>query len=102
MKIPTDYVDGYESARRVDPELAWNYIRYMRIADSEADTFVEGLHALPPGEINRMIAGGRTGMRRPCVVPPRSSEFSSSSCQVGASRRVWRRGSGQIDRRGAS
>ena len=38
MNIPLCYVDGYEAARKVDPEMAETYIRYTTIGDSAAES----------------------------------------------------------------
>ncbi len=41
--IPACYVDGYEAARAVDPEMAERYIRYTTLGDPLADQAVEQL-----------------------------------------------------------
>ena len=43
MNIPSCYVDGYEAARIVDPELAELYIRYTTYGDPVADAAVAEL-----------------------------------------------------------
>ena len=43
MNIPSDYVEGYESARALDPEMASNYVAHTTIGDPEADELVERL-----------------------------------------------------------
>ncbi len=55
MKIPSDYIEGYEKARLLDPETASNYVAHTIIGDPEADYVIERLSELGPGESNRLI-----------------------------------------------
>ena len=57
LKIPSCYVDGYEAARRVDPELAETYIRHTTVGDPAADAVVEELAAIAaPKQVHGIIA----------------------------------------------
>ena len=57
LVIPSCYVDGYEAARKVDPELAETYIRHTTIGDPVADAVVEDLaRSAGPGEVHSLIA----------------------------------------------
>ena len=55
MEIPSDYADGYEDARTVDPDLASNYVAHAMIGDPEADAAVDELASLQPEEAARYI-----------------------------------------------
>ena len=55
--IPSCYVDGYEAARPVDPEMAERYIRYTTQGDPPADRAVEQLaKVVAPREVHSTIA----------------------------------------------
>ncbi len=58
MKIPSDYIEGYETARPLDPEMASNYVAHTTIADPEADYVVERLSSLRPEESWPLIEAG--------------------------------------------
>ena len=58
MKIPTDYVDGYERARAVNPELADRYLAHTVVGDPEADALMEELSALDPEQVYRFLQAG--------------------------------------------
>ena len=62
MQMPSDYEEGYERARLLDPDVASNYIAHTLIGDSEADALVEQLSALEPEEAHRLI---EIGMENP-------------------------------------
>ena len=55
MKVPTDYLAGYERARSVDRELADNYVAHTTIGDPEADAMVEDLWDLGQRDMGRLI-----------------------------------------------
>ena len=55
MRIPTDYLAGYERARSVDRELADNYIAYTTVGDPEADAMVEELWDLGQRDMGRLV-----------------------------------------------
>ncbi len=55
LTVPTDYEQGYERARLIDPDAASNYIRHTLIADPEADAFVAELYSRRPREVNRTL-----------------------------------------------
>ena len=55
LTVPTDYVEGYERARQIDPDMASNYIAHMLITDPPADAFVEQLYSRRPREINQTL-----------------------------------------------
>ena len=46
LKIPTDYVEGYEQARKINPTLADKYVEHTTIGDPEADEMIEELTGL--------------------------------------------------------
>ena len=57
MDIPSCYVDGYEAARKVHPELADMYIRYTTLGDPVADAVCTELaETADPGDVHRIIA----------------------------------------------
>ncbi len=58
LKIPEDYVPGYERARRIDPELADNYVAHTHIGDPVADAFIEALSDRSRTEAYRFIEAG--------------------------------------------
>ena len=58
MKIPSDYIEGYEAARSLDPEIASNYVAHTTIGDPEADYVVERLAPLGQEESRRLIRAG--------------------------------------------
>ena len=55
VKIPSDYVQPYDAARAVNPELADKYIAHTLIGDPEADALMEKLASLGQGESGRLI-----------------------------------------------
>ena len=58
MKIPTDYLSGYEIARTIEPDMASNYIAHMHIGDPQADKLIEHLHSLRSEQAARLIEAG--------------------------------------------
>ena len=58
MKIPSDYIQGYEAARLRDPETASNYVAHTTIGDPEADYVIERLAPLGQEESRRLIRAG--------------------------------------------
>lgn len=56
--IPSDYREGYQEARRVDPQMADRYVRHLHIGDPEADEMMEDLATLPAREARRLIIAG--------------------------------------------
>ena len=58
MKIPSDYVEGYEVARSLDPETASNYLAHTTIGDPEADYVIERLAPLGQEESRVLIRAG--------------------------------------------
>lgn len=56
--IPSDYAQGYQQARLVDPEMADRYLRHISIGDPEADAMMKDLGTLPAGEARRFIEAG--------------------------------------------
>ena len=58
LDIPSDYVEGYEAARALDPEAASNYIAHTMLGDPEADYVVERLSPLGQEESRRLIRAG--------------------------------------------
>ena len=50
MKIPSDYDVGYPKARKVDPEMADNYLAHTHIGDPVAEAMAEDLAELGPSK----------------------------------------------------
>ena len=48
--VPEIYVPGFEVARRIDPDLADNYVRHATIGDPLADAMVDDVSQLTPAE----------------------------------------------------
>lgn len=40
MKIPTDYLSGYEIARTIEPDMASKYIAHMHMGGLQADQLI--------------------------------------------------------------
>lgn len=57
LKIPTDYIAGYEKARRIDPEKAAKYVEHTTIGDPEADPVVDLLFSMRAAERSRVVQG---------------------------------------------
>ena len=55
LAIPSDYVEPYERARRVDPSRARNYIVHTMIADPVCDEMMAQLDAVPLRDADRFI-----------------------------------------------
>ena len=55
MKVPSDYVAGYEKARAIDPELADNYVAHTTLGDPVADALMEDLSTIGQRETGRLI-----------------------------------------------
>ena len=58
MIIPSDYAEGYEKARLVDPEMADAYVRHMHLGDPAADSMMGELAAIPAKDAHRFIEAG--------------------------------------------
>ncbi len=58
MKIPSDYISGYQKAQSVDEEVANNYIAHTNIGDPVMDALVEELASLPQDQVHRFIRAG--------------------------------------------
>ena len=56
IQIPSEYVEGYEKARALDPELADKYIEHLNIGDPAADVVVADLASFSRPEAARLIA----------------------------------------------
>ncbi len=61
MKIPTDYIPGYQQALALDPERASNYVAHTVIGDPLADEMAETLVAVGGRERNRFLQAGMDG-----------------------------------------
>jgi hypothetical protein len=46
VKIPSDYIEGYEKARLRDPELAARYVFHLFVGDPDADLLVDDMASL--------------------------------------------------------
>ena len=57
LRIPSDYIAGYEKARLVEPEIAANYIAHTTIGDPEADPVVDLLFSMSAAERTRLVQG---------------------------------------------
>ena len=55
LVVPSDYVESYERARRVDPERARNYIIHTMIADPVCDEMMVQLGEVPLRDADRFI-----------------------------------------------
>ena len=55
MNIPTDYIQGYEQARAVAPEIAGNYIAHTLIGDPLAEEMAADLEEFSPQFQNSLI-----------------------------------------------
>ena len=58
MRIPTDYMAGFEATRGQDAAEADNYLRHTTVGDPLADAAARALSELPPGEYERIIHAG--------------------------------------------
>ncbi len=58
LSMPSDYAQGFERTRRLDPEMADRYVRHTLIGDPEGDAVIEALHALPAAKSHRIIQAG--------------------------------------------
>ena len=56
-KVPSDYISGYEKARRIDPEMAANYIAHTTIGDPDADPVADLLFSMAAAERKRLLQG---------------------------------------------
>ena len=58
MTMPTDYVEGFEQARHVNPELAENYVAHTTIGDPDADAMMEELATIDADAGLRFLQAG--------------------------------------------
>ncbi|MXY72129.1 MAG: DUF2236 domain-containing protein, partial [Dehalococcoidia bacterium] len=58
MTMPTDYLDGYEQARAVNPDLAEKYVAHTTIGDPDADAMVDELATIDAEEGFRFLQAG--------------------------------------------
>ena len=58
MKIPTDYTEGYQEARAIDPIRAGNYVVHTTMGDPEADEMMAELAGLPQSETMQFFRAG--------------------------------------------
>lgn len=56
MEIPTDYTQGYEKARALEPDIASNYVAHTMIGDPVADAAIEELASLDRAEATLFIS----------------------------------------------
>ena len=59
--VPSDYVEGYEKARLVDPEMADRYVRHLQVGDPEADAMMADLASIRARDAHRFIEAGMDG-----------------------------------------
>ena len=55
LVIPSDYVESYERARRVDPVRARNYMVHTMVGDPTCDEMMEQLDSIPLQDADRFI-----------------------------------------------
>ena len=55
MKIPTDYMPGYEKARAIAPDIADKYIAHTHVGDPLGEEMTHGLEAFKPEEASILI-----------------------------------------------
>ncbi len=60
MRIPYDYLPGYEMAHADNPQVADNYIEHTTIGDPDADALIEELAPLGQAESSRLINAAMT------------------------------------------
>lgn len=60
MKIPSDYIQGYEKARVINPQVASNYITHTMVGDPDADALVAELDPLGSQWSSRLINAAMT------------------------------------------
>ena len=58
MQIPTDNAPGYEKARKIDSEMATNYVAHLSMADPRADSLMEELNDLDRGVMADFLRAG--------------------------------------------
>ena len=58
LQVPSSYTEGFEKARRLNPEFAENYIRHTMIGDEDLDPVMDDLSGMPPGEMHKYIHAG--------------------------------------------
>lgn len=56
VKIPSDYTQGYEKARALEPEIATNYLAHTTVGDPAADAAVRELASLNRAEATLFIS----------------------------------------------
>jgi len=56
VEIPSDYTEGYEKARALEPEIAANYVAHTMIGDPVADAAIEELASLDRAEATLFIS----------------------------------------------
>ena len=54
-QVPSDYVESYQQARRLDQAVADNYIKHTLIGDPELDPVMQELSSMPPDDLHRFI-----------------------------------------------
>ena len=57
LKMPSDYVTGYERARLIEPEIAANYVAHTTVGDPDADPVIDLLFSMRGNERNRLVQG---------------------------------------------
>ena len=55
IQLPSDYVESYRQARRIDPAVADNYIKHTLIGDPELDPVMQELSSMPTNDLHRFI-----------------------------------------------
>ena len=67
QNAPSDYVEGYGRARKINREIADNYIAHTHLGDPVVDALVDELASFPRSQVHEFINAGmsedRAGMR---------------------------------------
>lgn len=58
MKIPSDNAPGYDKARKIDVDVATNYVAHLSIADPPVDALMEELQDLDRGSMANFLRAG--------------------------------------------
>lgn len=60
MKLPSDYTQGYENARAINPQIADNYVAHTMVGDPDADALIAELAPLGAAASSRLITAAMT------------------------------------------
>ena len=76
-EIPTDYIQGHEKARAVNPQVADNYVAHTMVGDPDADALIAELAPLGPQLSSQLINAAMTMKDMSVLIdaPPILMEF---------------------------